>query len=137
MIIADTSGLLALYNDREPANKAVVEAVSASNDPLVVSPFVVAELDYLVATRLGVAVELRVLEELSSGAYELAHLSSEDIKAASEIINRYRDLDLGIADASLVVLANRYRTRTLLSLDRRHFSVVKPIDGGRFDLVPK
>ena len=51
MIIADTSGLLAFFNRREPLHATVRDLVIAERDPLVVSPFVVAELDYLVATR--------------------------------------------------------------------------------------
>ena len=43
MIVADTGGLLALFNREEPAHAAVVEVVDAEHDPLVVSPFVAAE----------------------------------------------------------------------------------------------
>lgn len=136
MIIADTSGLLALYNSKEPTHHAVAKAVAATSDVLVVSPFVIAELDYLVATRLGVDTELRVLAELSSGAYELAALSAVEIHAAMALIDRYRKLEIGVTDASMVVLAERYRTRTILTLDWRHFSTIRPLDGGRFKLVP-
>src|SRR5437870_1272847 len=54
VIVADTSGLLAYFNAAEPKHAVAVDAVAAEPDPLVVSPFVVAELDYLVATRVGV-----------------------------------------------------------------------------------
>ena len=43
---------------------------------------------------------------------------------------------LALADASIVVLADRYRTRTIATLDRRHFDVVRPLSGGRFSVVP-
>src|SRR5919202_4451258 len=67
VIVADTSGLLALFNRRETRHQAVVDVVEDETDPLVVSPYVVAEIDYLVATHHGVPAELAVLEELSSG----------------------------------------------------------------------
>jgi uncharacterized protein len=135
VIIADTSGLLALFNRREPAHDAVRRAVERTDDVLVVSPYVVAELDYLVATRLGVDAELIVLGELTGGAYELADLSVEDVSTCATIIDRYRDQEIGIADASLVVLAQRYSTRNILTLDRRHFDVLRPLDGGRFKIL--
>ena len=135
MIIADTSGLLALFNRREPAHDTVRRAVEGSDDLLVVSPYVVAELDYLVATRLGVDAELAVLDELAGGAYELDRLGGDDVRACAGVIERYRDQGIGITDASLVVLARRYSTRTILTLDRRHFDVVRPLDGGRFKLI--
>jgi predicted nucleic acid-binding protein len=51
-------------------------------------------------------------------------------------MERYRDQAIGLTDASLVVLADRFRTRTLLTLDHRLFDVVRPLSGGRFRLLP-
>lgn len=136
MIIADTSGLLALFNRAEPSHALVVEAVEKEPDPLVVSPFVVAELDYLAATRVGVEVELQILVELSGGAYLLPSLEVSDLEEAIRVVDRYRDQEVGLADASVVVLAERYSTRRILTLDRRHFQVLRPLTGGRFSLIP-
>lgn len=136
MIVADTSGLLALFNRAEPAHERVAAVVETESDALVVSPYVLAELDYLLATRAGVVAELAVLEELSSGAYDLAAIDAADLARARTVVERYRDQAIGLTDASLVVLADRYATRTLLTLDRRHFDVVRPIGGGRFRCLP-
>lgn len=110
--------------------------VDAETDALVVSPYVVAELDYLVATRLGVVAELSVLGELASGAYDLVQVGADDLRTVASVIERYRDQAVGVADASLVVLAARYQTHSVLTLDQRHFSVLRPLDGGRFRLLP-
>jgi predicted nucleic acid-binding protein len=136
VIVADTSGLLALFNRTEHAHEAVVRLADAATEPLVVSPFVVAELDYLVVTRIGVDAELAMLDELGSGAYVLPTFDAGDLLDASRIIARYREQSIGVADASIVVLADRYRTRELLTLDHRHFDVVRPLSGGRFKLLP-
>ena len=136
MIVADTSALLALYNRREPAHEAVRAVVAAEGDPLVVSPFVVAELDYLVATRLGVDAELAVLAELAGGAYHLAAVNAEQLDRARSVVERYRDQAIGLTDASIVVLAEQFRTRSVLTLDRRHFDLLRPLDGGRFEVLP-
>lgn len=136
MIIADTSGLLALYNRAEPNHAKVARFVGRTDEPLVVSPYVIAELDYLVATRIGVQAELEVLRELTSGAYEIACIGSEELATTIDVIDKYRDQDIGIADASLVVLAHLRGSRTILTLDSRHFTVLRPLSGGRFKLVP-
>ena len=135
MIIADTSGLLALFNRREPAHERVASAVAEAPGPLVISPFVVAELDYLLATRLGVEAELAVLRELAAGAYELSSLGPGDLEVCADLVARYRDQEIGVTDASLVVLARRHQTRTILTLDHRHFGVLRPLDGGHFKLI--
>lgn len=136
MTIADTSGLLALFNRREPSHSAVAQFVDGLDRPLVVSPYVLAELDYLVASRMGLDAELAVLQELAGGAYDLVSMDSDDVQKCTELINTYNDLQIGLTDASLVVLAERYDTTSILTLDHRHFSVIRPLSGGLFTLAP-
>jgi hypothetical protein len=135
-VIVDTSALLAFFDTDEPDHAAVSGVLTTASEPLVVSPYVVAEVDYLVASRLGITAELAVLKELSSGAWDLAGFGSEDLSEARQIVERYADQSIGVADASNVVLAGRYRTRTIATLDRRHFEVVRPTGGGRFTILP-
>jgi predicted nucleic acid-binding protein len=136
VIIADTSGLLALFNRAEPEHLAVRDIVARLDQPMVVSPFVVAEVDYLVATRVGVEAELEILSELSGGAYVLPEIAPSDLSRMVDVVRKYRDQAIGVADASLVLLAERYGTRSLLTLDRRHFEVLRPTQGGRFKILP-
>jgi len=97
---------------------------------------VVAELDYVVATREGVPAELAVLRDLTGGAWTFASFDGDNLTSAIQIIERYSDLKIDLADASNVVIADRYSTRTIATLDRRHFGAVRPLHGGRFSLVP-
>lgn len=136
-LIVDTSALLAYFDASEPDHAAVGKALEASTGLLIVSPYVLAELDYLVATRHGVDAELAVLDELAGGAWELASFDVDDLKRARSIVAKYGDQDIGAADASNVVLAERYRTHTILTLDHRHFEVLRPITGGRFTVLPR
>lgn len=135
-MIVDTSALLAFFDAREPSHERVRKCIDESREPLVVSPFVIAELDYLVATRHGVEAELAVLGELSSGAWELATCGAAELAAASQVVATYGDQAIGVADASLVVLAESYDTKDVLTLDLRHFSVLRPLQGGRFKVLP-
>lgn len=136
MIITDTSGLLALFNRREPEHAEVRDLVAGLDAPMVVSPYVVAEIDYLVATRVGVAAEVEILRELGGGAYVLPEMAQKDLARAADVIEKHRDQDIGVTDASIVILAERYASRTLLTLDHRHFDVLRPLGGGRFTLLP-
>lgn len=135
-MIVDTGALLAFFDTDEPDHTAVSEVLGSAAEPLVVSPYVVAELDYLVASRLGVSAELAVLRELSGGAWDLPAITVEELVQARAVIERYADQDVGLADASNVILAERYRTRTIVTLDRRHFDVLRPLGGGRFTILP-
>jgi uncharacterized protein len=135
-VICDTGGLLAFFDQSERANEAVMAAVDAARPPLVVSPFVVAELDYLLRRRAGQPTARLAAAELASGAYDIPHVAAGDLARALEIDTRYADLGIGLTDASLVVLAARYGTRDLLTFDERVFRKITPIQGGEFRLLP-
>ena len=135
-VIADTSALIAFYSESGTEHDDVSAWLATQGGPIVISPYVVAELDYLVATRKGVDAELAVLAELAGGAYELAAMSAADVALAADLITRYRDLGIGITDASLVVLAGRYGADTILTLDRRHFGALRSLAGQPLRIVP-
>lgn len=135
-MIVDTSALLAFFDTDEPDHEPVSAVLGGATEPLVVSPYVIAELDYLVASRLGVSAELAVLQELAGGAWDLPAIDVEELDKACAIIERYADQNIGVADASNVILAERYRTRTIVTLDHRHFDALRPLGGGRFRILP-
>lgn len=110
--------------------------IDAEPGPFIVSPYVIAELDYLLATRRGAPAELAVLIELSGGAFELASLGAAELRDVCQVIDKYRNLDVGVTDASLVILAQRYRTDRILTLDHRHFGVMRTIAGRPFTVLP-
>jgi predicted nucleic acid-binding protein len=136
MIICDTSGLIAAYGQDRARGEEVLEVLRAEAPSLVLSPFVLAELDYLITSRSGVGAELRVLEDVANGIYRLAEFTPRDVAQAAEVVTRYKDLSIGLADASIVVLAARYNTTRVLTFDQRHFRVMKPLHAASFTLLP-
>lgn len=136
MILLDTSGLLAAIDGKQRHHAAAARSLKAARAPLLLSPFVLAELDHLLATRVGLDAELALLGEVARGAYQLATFSADDVAAASEVIERYRSLELGLADASIVVLAERHGITDVLTLDERHFRAIAPATGGSFRILP-
>lgn len=135
-MILDTSALLAYFDANEPRHADVAAFIEAHVGPLVISPYVIAELDYLLLTRHGAPAEQRVLTELAGGAWELASIDLHRLDRARELTNRYPGADVGITDASLVILAEDYGTRTIATLDRRHFSILRFADGTAPLIVP-
>lgn len=136
MIVLDTSGLLAALDSSQRHHRAAAAALRSEDGPRLLSPFVLAELDYLLTTRVSQDASLRVLSEIARGAYRLEPFGPDDIVRASEVIERYADLRLGLADASLVVLAERYDTVDLLTLDERHFRAIRGPREHPFRILP-
>lgn len=135
MIVLDTSGLLAALFPDQRRHRACARVIERDGGPFLLSPFVLAELDHLVGRLAGVRAELELLEQVEAGAYRLETFDPRALTRAREVIATYRDQGIGLADASLVVLAERYGTRRLLTLDERHFRVVESADGP-FELLP-
>ena len=135
-MIVDTSALLAYVNGRELSHDAVAALFESAQEPLIVSPFVLAELDYFLLTRSGVRSELAVLRSLLGPAWDLAKVTDAHLEQAVEIIDRYEDEKIGLADAVNVVLADINHTTRIATLDHRHFSVLKLPGGKALDILP-
>lgn len=136
MILLDTSGLLSAIDRSQRHHEAARRALEAASPPWILSPFVLAELDYLLATRVSQDAERALLAEVGRGVYRLEVFDGPDIEAADRLIGRYREFHIGLADASLVVLANRYGIRDVLTLDERHFRAMRGPGGRPFRLFP-
>jgi predicted nucleic acid-binding protein len=136
VIILDTSGLLAALDASQASHEAAAAALRAAAPPRSLSPFVLAELDYLLNTRVSADAARKLLVEVGRGAYTLETFGADDVAICIEVLDRYRDLDLGLADASLVVMADRYGTRDVLTLDERHFRTLRDGRGRTFRLLP-
>lgn len=97
---------------------------------------VVTEVTYLLGTRLGWEAEARFLGDLANGAFKLEPLHPADALRMVELVVQYHDLPLGSVDASVVAAAERLGIAEVATVDRRHFSVVRPTHVPAFHLVP-
>jgi hypothetical protein len=136
VIVIDTSGLLAAIDAKQRHHVEAKRAMDADPGPYLLSPYVLAEVDYLLQTRIGTAAELLFLGEVARGAYRLEPFGPSEIEGAATLIAKYRDLEIGLADASIVVVAARAGTSRILTLDERHFRAVRPLRGRAFTLLP-
>lgn len=135
-LIVDAGALYAQANAADPAHSAVVAVLDAERAALVTCEAAAQEADYLIGARLGVDVELAFLADLAAGTYEVACLDLAERAAVAELASRHRDLQLGLADATLMVLAARHRTVRVLTLNERHFRAVRPLWGEAFLVLP-
>jgi len=135
-LVLDAGALYAQADRRDSHHEAVARVLRTETGLLVTTELAVAEADYLILTRLGIEVEVAFLEDLAAGTFVVECLNRADLRAARNVVLQYRDLQLGLADASLVVLAGRHNTRRLLTLDHRAFRAIAPLQGGSFTVLP-
>ncbi len=125
-LICDTSGIYALYDADDAHHAAVRAVVEAEQEPLLLPTILLAEIDYLLTSRLGIEEELDFLDSVLAGAFTPVAPTPDDWSRSRELVAQYRDLPLGIADASVVATAERLGNPRILTLDQRHFRAIRP-----------
>ena len=136
MILADTGALYALVNRSDGWHDRVRTWWEANIEPVVVPVTVIPEATYLIGTRLGTRHEVTFVRGLAAGEVGIEPLALEDLARAADLMVAYSDLPLGFVDASIVAVAERLQIDTLLTTDRRRFTVVRPAHVPRLRLVP-
>jgi uncharacterized protein len=135
-LVVDAGALVAQAIADDPYHASAADILRNETESLVTTDLAVAEADYLILDRLGVDAELAFIDDLVAGTYLVDCLSSDELARARGLVAQYRDLRIGLADASLVVLALRYATTRILTFDHRAFRTVRPIQGGVFTILP-
>ena len=135
-VLADTGALYALVNRSDAWHQRVRAWWEANSEPVVVPVTVIPEATYLIGTRLGSAHEAAFVRGLGAGEVDVEPLEAADLARAADLIVAYSDLRLGFVDASVVAVAERLEIDTLITTDRRHFTVVRPAHVPRLRLVP-
>lgn len=132
IIIADPSALYAAFDAAQPEHEQA--AAILDDEAMVVSPLVITELDHLVHRDVGFPAALQVMEALTArmadGQYKLAELQHRDLVTAHEVRTKYEGLRLDLADGVGVVLADRYRTDLVFTLDQHDYRAITPLTPG-------
>jgi predicted nucleic acid-binding protein len=139
VIICDTGPLVAAALSNDSDHKAYVElftALHAARRELLVPVTVVAEVGYLLAREAGAHVESLFLRSLAEGDFTSVDLTSTDYARMADLVNTYESLPLGTTDASVVAIAERLGLTDVATLDRRHFTVVRPQHVDALTLLP-
>lgn len=139
MIVCDTGPLVAAALANDDHHHACVELFTGlhlARRPLLVPATVVAEVGYLLGREAGPKVESLFLDSLAAGDFTLVDLTAADFARAAELVRRYGDLPLGTTDATVVAAAERLGVTEVATLDRRHFTVIRPRHVAALTLLP-
>ena len=133
-VLVDTGPLVALLDRSDPYHLTCQETLSSLDDSLVTVWPVVTETMYML--RAYWQAQEALWEMIEMGAVEILPLGIDDIPHMKELMRKYRDLPMDLADAALVRVAERERLRRIFTLDRRDFQVYRPSRIGRFVILP-
>ncbi len=133
-VIADTGAIIALLDEDDKHHKAIVQV--AQSFDLLIPVTILPEVDYLVTKYLGEAVVRSFLDTTIEGSFIYLPIEIDDICRTTEIMTRYSDIPIGFVDASLVALAEKHNIQKILTLDRRHFNIIRPEGINYLELLP-
>jgi uncharacterized protein len=134
MILVDTGPLVALIHEDDNKHRICKETFLTFSEPLGTVWPVLTEAMYLLS--FSWVAQNALWEMTQAGAVEILSLGTDDVARMRELMRKYRDLPMDLADAALVRVAERERLRRIFTLDRRDFQIYRPSRMGRFAVLP-
>jgi predicted nucleic acid-binding protein len=137
VLIVDAGPLYAAAATQDSDHRRCVQLLAKASGPLLVPELVVTEVSYLLSDRIGPHAELAFARAIAADELIVEPVLDPEWERVAELMEQYLDLPLGMADASLVALAERHLAKEIATLDRRHLGVVRPRHTPSFTLLPE
>jgi predicted nucleic acid-binding protein len=134
MILVDAGPLVALIHEDDNEHRACKDAFANISEPLGTVWPVLTEAMYLLS--FSWEAQTALMEMIESGVVDILPLGVSDIPRMRELMRKYRDLPMDLADAALVRVAERERLRRIFTIDRRDFQIYRPLRIGQFVVLP-
>ncbi|HXV62129.1 MAG TPA: VapC toxin family PIN domain ribonuclease [Vicinamibacteria bacterium] len=135
-LVLDTGPILAVLDADDPAHARCVDVLEEIQEPLIVVAATLVEIDYWIRKRLQAEVWSIFLADIAEGAYRLEQLSIAEMRRVADLQAEYRDLDLGMVDAAVMVTCEKLGEQKVATLDQRHFGAVRPRHADHFLILP-
>lgn len=136
MLIVDSGPLVALLNQNDPDHSRCARLLESHDGDLLITPYVLVETCYLVQKYIGPHAEINLVESVAMGDFVQVNPDADDLSRIAELMSQYRGFPLGVADASVVALAERNKVSQVATLDRRHFHAITPAHVPALTLLP-
>lgn len=135
-LIADSGAIYGLHDRDDRHHRALRRFIERAPDQVLIPSAILSEIDYLLRSKLGIGAELDFLDDIVAGVFTVESFTTDDAARSRELIEQYRGLDLGLADAAVIATAERLGIRRIFTVDERDFRAVRGIDGKPFTLLP-
>jgi predicted nucleic acid-binding protein len=135
-VVLDTSFLFALTDLTDLNHDRVLAVVQSINEPLLLPSFVLPEVCYLIASRLGHQAMRKFIANLVVSGVQIESMMATDLERVGQILEQYADSQLDFVDAVIVAISERLRITRVLTLVRRDFSIMRPIHCDYFEILP-
>jgi hypothetical protein len=135
VLIVDTGPLVAAADRDDRHHAQYRDLLNTDPGPFITTAMVIAEAAYLLDRKLGPNAEVALYDSILDGGLRIEPPTTDDWRRIRELVEQYRDLPLGGTDASLVAIAERLGAERVATVDRTHFTVVRPNHIDAFELL--
>lgn len=136
-VLVDTGIIYALADRSDAWHLRARTFVESFKGTLIVPSMVIPEACYLLQAHLSLQAETAFVKSLVNRALRLEQVDEDDLSRAAQLMEAYPDLKIGLVDASVVAVAERLNISSIMTTDRRHFSVIRPKNCAAFTLLPE
>lgn len=133
--VADTGFVVALLNQADDRHSDVV-SIYTQESSILLPQTVLAEVAYLIGRDAGIPTVIAFLRGLSASRFQLTALTDVDIDCIALILQTYADSRIDFVDASVMAIAERFRSTKILTLDQRDFRLFRPKHCSNFQILP-
>jgi uncharacterized protein len=133
-VLVDAGPLVALIDRGDLHHRDCRQTLASIDDPLGTVWPAFTEAMYLL--RASARAQRALWDMLCLGGVQMLELGLDDCPRMRELMWKYRDLPMDLADAALVRVAERDRIRRVFTIDRRDFEIYRPYRLGRFEILP-
>jgi predicted nucleic acid-binding protein len=135
-LILDTGPLFASLDRRDASHQVCRSLIETASEKLLIPLPILSEVDYFIGEYLGSAIRLALLNDIKAGAFEVVDLEPADYDRILELCSLYSDADIGFVDAAVFAIVERLREPKVVTLDRRHFGMLRPRHVSSLTLLP-
>jgi uncharacterized protein len=134
MILMDAGPLVAILHQDDRHHERCVARLQSLRDPVGTTWPVLSEAMHLL--RFSWAAQDALWDLIATEALRLIPIDTTDVPRMRQLMQKYRDLPMDLADAALVRVAEREGIRRVFTIDRRDFALYRPAKIGRFEILP-
>lgn len=135
VVVADTGFVVALLN-RSDIKHTDVATIYQQQQRILLPQTVLAEVAYLLGRDAGIMTVVAFVRGIAASRFNLVGLTDADLERVAEILEKYADSRIDFVDARVMAVAERYGSKTILTLDQRDFKLFRPKHCERFELLP-
>ena len=133
-VLVDTGPLVAIIDKSDAAHNDCTSVLRKLNDSMLTVWPVITEVMYLLE---DYPKGRETVWDLIQREISIVELTDNDIPRIRELMRKYEDLPMDLADATIVRVAELMKIETVFTTDKRDFNIYRPQIVGKFKLLPR